>query len=149
MSHLFENFMTDASAYANAESYWLALWNSIPEFERMLDNWRTNWFTPQLPRDANPIFSAVSENQKKGIRIIQYEPTSGGMEFDCWLDTFGGPPTDPKAIRELVIACALSDDSARAACNAMSEWIRGEVEIIRYWFEYRSEAQSSTVARAA
>ena len=51
-------------------------------------------------------FSAYSPTRLRGIRVIQYPPESGDLEFDCWLDTFGGKLGEPGVIRELVIACA-------------------------------------------
>ena len=79
-------------------------------------------------RDGNPIFSAYSPERRCGIRVIQYPPESDHLEFDWWLDTFGGPVTDPQAIRELVIACALSKEASRRAFELMEEWcIRGEI----------------------
>ena len=129
MSNLFPNFLHDESEYVQAESYWANLWSKIPEFERSRNQWRPNWFTAQPPQDANPIFTAVSELQKKGIRIIQYEPTFKGTELDFWVDTFGGPATDPTAIRELVIACALSMEASQVAFKLMSSWIIGDIEL--------------------
>src|SRR5687768_13727149 len=100
MTHLFAKLLTDENEYAQAEAFWALLWQKTSAVERKLRGWRAPWFPPQPPKDANPIFSAVSEMQKKGIRVIQYEPTAGDLELDFWLDTFGGPPTDPKAVRE-------------------------------------------------
>ncbi len=149
MLHLFKDFMVVKSEYAKAEAFWLALWNSIPSLEISLNEWRPNWFISQTPKDANPIFSAVSEKQKKGMRIIQYESTSEEIEFDFWLDTFGGPATDPTAIRELVIACALSPESSQAALRIISSWISGEIELRPQWPDYVSESDFVALTRAA
>ncbi len=129
MPHLFPNFLTDESEYLQAEAFWANVWERTPALERRLCNWRSGWFKSQPPRDANPIFTAVSEVQKKGVRVIQYEPSSDGIELDFWMDSFGGPATDPHAIRELVIACALSKETAQISLNLMSAWIVGEIEI--------------------
>lgn len=130
MTHLFPRFLSDESEYARAEAFWAQqVWAKIPEGDRMLGGWRPNWFPPQPPKDGNPIFSAVSETQHKGVRVIQYEPAADALEFDFWLDSFGGEPTAPGAIRELVIACALSMESARKARDLMSTWVSGEIEL--------------------
>jgi len=105
------------------------IWGKIPEITRTIGGWRPNWFQPQAPRDGNPIFTAVSDVQRKAIRVIQYEPGGDTLELDFWLDTFGGGPTDPRAIRELVIACALSVESAQRARELIASWVCGEIEL--------------------
>jgi hypothetical protein len=130
MNHLFPNFLTDETEYAQAEAFWADLWERTSPFERARSFWRPNWFVPQPPKDANPIFTAVSDVQKKGIRIIQYEATLDGIELDFWIDTFGGAPTDPAAIRELVIACALSTEASHVAFKLMSSWVVSDVELV-------------------
>ena len=102
----------------------------VPEIDRLRNGWRSEWFAPQIPKDANPIFTAVSESQKKGIRVIQYEPTMAGIELDVWTDSFGGTATDPNAIHELVIACALSVESSQIVLKLMSSWVVGDVELV-------------------
>ena len=128
MTHLFPKFLADESEYGKVEQFWRQIWADIPANDRAVGKWRADWFEPQPPRDGNPVFTAVSEKFRKGIRVIQYEPTSQEPELDFWLDTFGGEPTDPSAIRELVIACALSTESARHARKLMSSWILGAVD---------------------
>ncbi|HET6883647.1 MAG TPA: hypothetical protein VFI31_26070 [Pirellulales bacterium] len=111
--------------YTAAEQLWARVWAQVAEDDRLRGGWRAPWFKPQPPNDGNPIFSAISESQRKAIRVIQYEPTSEDEEFDYWFDTFGGEATDADSIRELVIACALSVESAEAAGKLISSWVRG------------------------
>ena len=129
MPPLFSKFLTDTSEYANAEAYWAKLWSETPELQRRVGDWKANWFEPQSLKDGNPIFSAISPTDHKAIRVIQYPPTIDGVEFDFWIDTYGGTATDPRAIRELVIACALSPEAAQLAKRVMSSWMAGEIEI--------------------
>ena len=126
MIHLFPRFLTDESEYAKAEAFWTALWERIAPDERRQRGWSAEWFRPQPPKDGNPIFTAVSELRRKAIRVIQYEPTSDGLEIDFWLDTFGGDLTDPDAIVELVISCALSVETAQKAYKFITSWVIGE-----------------------
>ena len=99
----------------------------------LAQSWRHPWLSSGVVageelRDGNPIFSAYSPENRYGIRVIQYPPESDRLELDWWLDTFGGPATDPQAIRELVIACALSEEASRRAFELMKEWcVRGEI----------------------
>ena len=75
---------------------------------------------------AIPIFSAYSPTRRCGIRVIQYPPTSKRLELDYWLDTFGGELGEPETIRELVIACSLSDEAATRASELMEMWCMQE-----------------------
>jgi len=129
MPHLFRNFLNDESDYVQSEAVWADLWAAAPEHERLARGWRSPWFAPQPPKDGNPIFSAVSEIQRRGLRIIQFEPSSQAVELDFWTDTFGGTLTDPLAIRELVIACALSTGSIQIARRLMVAWVSGDIEL--------------------
>lgn len=126
MTHLFPNFLADDSEYSQAEAFWARLWAEIPEADRRCHGWRAGWFQRQPMKDGNPIFTAVSEAERRGIRVIQCEPTCAEPEFDYWLDTFGGDADEQDTIRELVIACALSDETVRMASEVMSSWVRGE-----------------------
>jgi hypothetical protein len=126
MTHLFQNFLADEAEYAQTVVFWESLWASIPDDERRRGGWRCGWLPAQPPKDGNPIFTAVSESQRKAIRVIQYEPTSQEEELDFWFDTFGGDSTEPEHIRELVISCALSVEAAQMAVKLMSLWISGE-----------------------
>lgn len=126
MTHMFQNFLADQSEYAEAQRFWSDLWAEIPEENRRRGAWRGGWFPPQVLKDGNPIFTAVSESQHKAIRVIQYEPTCQEPEIDFWFDSFGGDLTEPQAIRELVIACALSTDTGQTARKLMSSWISGD-----------------------
>lgn len=131
--HLFARFLEVPSEYEGAKTYWVNLWNRIDAWQRLQRDWRHPWLSSGVVageelRDGNPIFSAYSPQTRYGIRIIQYPPESDRLEFDWWLDTFGGPATDPRAIRELVIACALSEEAARQASELVENWcLRGEI----------------------
>jgi hypothetical protein len=133
VEHFFANFLADPSEYTRAEEHWVHLWSGVDELQRRMHGWRHPWLSSGTVagaelRDGNPIFSAYSPEKRYGIRVIQYPPEADRLEFDWWLDTFGGPPTDPQAIRELVIACALSEEASRRAFELMEEWcVRGEI----------------------
>lgn len=122
--HLFPNFLEDEGDYALAERYWVDLWEGIVRGRR---EWRQPWFQP-LPSsigEGNPIFSAVSPSLRRGIRVIQSAPTETGLELVAYPDTFGGSASDPDAIHELVISCALSDVAAEVARSLMVPWVEG------------------------
>jgi hypothetical protein len=129
MVHLFPHFLNDDSEYAQAQAYWEQIWKDTSAADRTYAAWRSGWFNLSGPNDGNPIFTAVSELERKGIRAIQYAPSSNELELDFWLDTFGGAPTDPDAIQELVIVCSLSVESAIYARNLISAWLVGPIEL--------------------
>ncbi len=126
--HIFPDFLRDNRVYGRTEGYWVELWRQVnPDFQAQF-GWQQPWFQP-LPRllsEGNPIFSAVSPTLRRGIRIIQFEPTSPRAEIVAYPDTFGGPYYDPSAIRELVISCALSDVTSQMALSLMQPWIVGK-----------------------
>jgi hypothetical protein len=132
--HLHSRFLKDAGEYRSAVAFWRALWEEISSTARSGRGWQHPWlFTGSdedtVFMDGNPIFSAYSPMRLCGIRVIQYPPESPDLEFDYWLDTFGGRPGEPGVIRELVIACALSEEAAQRAQELMEQWCQfGEVE---------------------
>lgn len=131
MSYLYPDFLSNPDQYAKAEAYWLhEVWDRIPDSCRRFGGWRPGWFASEPPYDGNPIFTAISDSLRKAVRVIQYEPLLSGdaRELDYWLDTFGGPATDPTVIHELVIACSLSLESAALAKKLMHAWLTGSIE---------------------
>jgi hypothetical protein len=128
VNHLYSNFLQDEAVYASAERYWIDLWDQIDSTIRVFMGWRQPWFQPLPPSisEGNPIFSAVSPLLRRGIRILQSEPTEKGLELVAYPDTFGGSIFDPNAIHELVISCALSDVAARVALSLMLPWVQGK-----------------------
>jgi len=130
VTHRFLNFLVDGCEYKHATDYWVELWERVDPLRRLVDGWRYPWLSTSfgdgsLDMDGNPIFSAVSPSLRRGIRIIQHAPTSDGIEFDFWHDTFGGRRSDPQAIWELVIACALSDEAGALSFAAMRDSVAG------------------------
>jgi hypothetical protein len=135
-SYLFRNFLHDAGEYAQAESYWADLWDAVARETGQAGEWKHPWLQTQFGdgtpfRDGNPIFSAVSIPRGLGVRVIQYEPESEEMELDCWVDTFGGDG-EPGAVRELVISCALAEETAASARDLIYSWmVTGEVHLLK------------------
>ena len=126
--HIFADFLRDERVYAQTERYWLDLWNGVDPQDRDDNGWKQPWFQPLPPglSEGNPIFSAFSPNLKRGIRILQSEPTEKGIEFYAYPDTFGGTIFDPAAIHELVISCALSDIVSHLAMSLIHPWVAGK-----------------------
>lgn len=130
IEHYYPTFLESVEEYARAVRYWIdQVWDRVDCWAREEHGWRQpwadiDWESHEVFRDGNPIFSAYSQREQKAIRVIQHPPTRSDVEFEFWLDTFGGPPSDPRAIRELVISCALSDEVAERAYERMEAWVR-------------------------
>lgn len=127
INHLYRDFLVNGDEYHNAEAYWIRRWNELIKNDPDTD-WSYPWISTGAPDllDGNPIFSAVSLSKRRGVRIIQHEPTSEKVEIQAWPDLVGGKFSDPDAIRELVISCALSDAAAELALAMIRPWVQGK-----------------------
>jgi hypothetical protein len=125
---LYPQFLSDVNQYMQAEAYWRKAWDELVRSSGRADEWHTPWldncFGNGTPcRDGNPIFSAVSERRKLGVRIIQHGPSSPEeLDFDWWVDSFG-PDSEEGAIQELVISCVLSDQTAERLVHLLANWL--------------------------
>src|SRR6266851_4103413 len=124
VQHLYERFLADAAEYESAQARWRQLWDKLIATEKLEAEWKVPWFASEFVhgtpmRDGNPIFSAVSPTLRRGVRILQHEPTTDQLELDYWLDTFGSD----EPIYELVISCALSDQAEQRAADLIRSWI--------------------------
>ena len=128
VKNLFENFLDDPLQYRMSEEYWNNVWQDVVGASGVFDDWQTPWLGTGSTtiKDGNPIFSAISPTLRRGIRIVQQEPLDPGLDFQVWLDTFGGRAADPESINELVIACVLSDVAAYHARMSMITWVAGD-----------------------
>src|SRR5262245_55378192 len=105
--YLFPHFQENRQEYLRAVDHWRHLWDTIDPLARVIYGWRHPWMEagPLELQDGNPIFTAVSTEVRKGIRIIQSPPVqTRGVDFAVWLDSFGDDADDP-GITELVIVC--------------------------------------------
>ena len=121
VQHLHRNFLTDAGEYARSEKYWQDLWEKLLREVSVSQEWRSPWLGAPL-RDGNPIFSAVSDDLRRGVHVIQHAPTSENFELVWWPDKFGEEGIDNVAY-QLVISCALSAEAADHARNLMRAWV--------------------------
>lgn len=124
--HLYADFLENEHSYESSLCEWRNVWRRVQASMPHKTLWQEPWVHTGSPmiRDGNPIFSAFSPLEHRGLRIIQHPPTTNDIELRFWLDTFGGSLTDPTSIQELVISCALSDESLRQAAMLIQQWVR-------------------------
>jgi hypothetical protein len=135
--HLYPNFLTDPDEYAKAEALWTERWEEIRRSAMDPDAWEAPWFGTTFAdgtpcRDGNPIFSAFSPLSRRGIRVIQQEPSADPHEPCVWIDTFDKDGS--QEIDELVISCALTRKTLIDAMDMMSQWMdEGELSQERFY----------------
>jgi hypothetical protein len=122
---LFASFLKNARKYEQAELLWQSRWRDLVDALGQQPLWESPWhdtrFADGTPcRDGNPIFSAVNRKRRLGIRVIQFEPGNDPGEISHWTDEFG---QGRLAIKELVVSCALSEETLRQAMDLMRQWL--------------------------
>jgi hypothetical protein len=126
---LFPNFLNDPNEYRQAEALWRERWDELVRRLGQQPQWVTPWLTSTFAdgtpfADGNPIFSAVAAGRRLGVRVIQVEPSEEPRELAVWTDTFA--EGEPDAIKELVIACALTQQTLGESLALMERWITDE-----------------------
>ncbi|MBI1830550.1 MAG: hypothetical protein HYR84_03755 [Planctomycetes bacterium] len=124
---MFPKFLDDPAEYARAEELWKNEWHALVRSVGQEHLWQTPWLNTQFSNgtpflDGNPIFSALCPGRRIGVRVIQVEPEGDNSdEFTTWTDTFASG--DQEAIQELVIHCALTQETLKRAVDAMKRWL--------------------------
>lgn len=122
--YLFPTFLEDKKVFNLAEAYWRRMITAIAEeanapFQPYINHHDSKG---RKEYNANPIFDALFPSLHKAVRIIQDEPEAGAPDIATWMDTIeleeGQPP-----VPELVIALALSRESAAAARELIRQWV--------------------------
>jgi hypothetical protein len=127
VQHLYPNFLTEEREYKLSEKFWRNLWKEVVKEAGAAKEWKSPWLGAPL-RDGDPIFSAVSQAQGRAVHVVQHAPTSGSVEIVWWQDKFGEEGVD-QVIDQLVISCALSQETASRARALVWSWVtRGVVE---------------------
>ncbi len=127
MSDLFPG---EPDRYDRKQREWLDFFETI-----RVPGWVTPWHNDTLGngtkmRDGNPIFSAVCPSEERGVRVIQWQPSSDLIQYDCYFDLFGQEGyLDEHGFSEekldLVLCCSTerwSEDWARERMKAWVAW---------------------------
>ncbi len=126
---LYPNFLSNPEEYAKAEAAWAEAWRDLMRHSRLAALWRSPWLSTTFAdgspcRDGNPIFSAFAPDRALGVRVVQLPPDDGAEELTYWTDYFAAG--QPEAVKELVIACVLSDETVFDAIGLMHQWVTHE-----------------------
>lgn len=122
--YLFSSFLENKNAFNLSQAYWGRMIKSIAR-EKGLS------FQPYLnPYDgagqkeygANPIYDAYFPSLQKAVRIIQDTPEEGPRDITAWINYFEIEEDQPE-MPELVIAIALSQESAGTARELLRKWL--------------------------
>ena len=76
--HIASDFLKDKRQYHQAERYWRELWDRLVGETGVAEQWSTPWLGAPL-RDGDPMFSAVAPALRRGVHVIQHEPTSEAL----------------------------------------------------------------------
>lgn len=118
-------------------SRWLRLQSEVSDAKAY---WTTPWFA--VPHDGNPIFTAICQFEKRGLRIIEYtsHPNSDNSEQTgiglCWyFDYFANGSLEE--IHELVVDCHNHILAREIAFVLAEQWIRyGNVNLFPFGGEW-------------
>lgn len=124
--YLFPRFLDDPREYEQAEALWASAWAELVARAGQQGQWQSPWLSTQFAdgtpfHDGNPIFSAVSPTQRRGVRVIQHEPSQAAEDLSSWTDTFAAG--EAEAIEEPVVSCALTRQTLSDALALMERWI--------------------------
>lgn len=125
----FPRFLDDPKEYQQAETLWRERWSDLLRRLGQEWLWQSPWLSTSFAdgspsQDGNPIFSAVSPRLRRGVRVIQIEPSDKPRELYAWTDTFGEGEREP--IKELVLTCVLTDQTLLDAVDLMKRWLTDE-----------------------
>lgn len=125
---LFTAFLADKKVFNLAEAYWRRLVSAVAE-EAEVDFYSyLNHYDAQGRKeyDPNPIFDAYFPRLRKAVRIIQEEPEPGAPDIGAWVDEIE-LKEDTAPVPELVIALALSRETAATDRELIRKWVGEEV----------------------
>jgi hypothetical protein len=122
--YLFSNFLEDKKVFNLAEAYWRRIVSGISGEKKIPFQSYLNHFDSEGKKeyDANPIYDAIFPTLSKALRIIQDTPEKDTSDITVWIDKFE-PDEDVPVVHELVIALALSRETAEVARRLLRQWI--------------------------
>jgi len=129
---LYRNFLRDPREYVLLENWWRRLADNIltARGERQWEPWFSHCYLNGKPfRDGNPIFSAVSPDGARAVRIIQVgieELGTDGDESRLSAELLQHPQTRDKLKEELVIRCVLYREDVATIRELLEYWMSGQ-----------------------
>lgn len=122
--YLFSLFLENKKIYNLSQAYWGRMVRSIAQEEGLSFQHYLNPYdgAGRKEYDANPIFDAYFPALRKAVRIIQDTPEEGAPDITAWINYFEIEEDQPE-MPELVIAIALSQESAGTARELLGKWL--------------------------
>ncbi len=126
----YKNFLQELKLYNECEKIWGDLFKSKMPSMSVAASWN-NWLKKsysngQFRMDGNPIFSAISLEMKKAVKVVQY-PSGEGYVDAARIELFGDD-FDEEKISVLVFSCVLSQASVDNFKELLNSWINGEAD---------------------
>lgn len=138
--YLYENFKKDKRIYNLNQGYWKRKFKLIIEEKFSQDNILFKNIDERGNKvyDANPIFTFISYDRRKAIRIIQDDSTSiDSIEIDnylisAWTDNITLYNNEflnnnETVINELVIALFLTRETVDKTIELIAKWLREDL----------------------
>lgn len=113
---LFKNIFNNIDNYHLCENFWIETWiNNCQKKENWSYPWlNNNFINGEKILDANPIFSAINNKEKKSIRIIIDEENIRYFSYNDFFDHLN--------IKELVIVCNMKKKHVEEAKEDIFKW---------------------------
>src|SRR6266705_5353243 len=129
IEHLATRFSHSEADYGEAEQLWRDVWSRALAAVPVESEWQTPWFKPIANwHEGNPIFSAISIDSRRAVRVIIHEPTDDPSDrLESWIDCREVPERGVY-VTELVIDCVLSRRALMEAEILITEWLSGRYE---------------------
>lgn len=122
--YLYSSFLDDKKIYNLSQAYWGRMIRFIAREKGLSFQHYLNPYdgAGRKEYEANPIYDAYFPALCKAVRIIQDTPEEGAPDITAWINNFEieeGQPETP----ELVVAIALSQESAGMARELLRKWL--------------------------
>ncbi len=149
MQHLYKNFLSDASVYAQSRMLWENAAISLLGEDLYFPFYHDSFLNTKPFLDGNPIFSAQNKKNGRVIRIIQEEAESTNPQIAFWHKNI---ETENGDADELIIALELSDITEIITYALMKAWLYNEKEVsetIAFGNELKKKAECLSFEKSA
>ena len=134
--HSHKGFSSSKQLYLDTVNYWDKKIRNILSNQENYKTWLNNKTkNGELILDGNPIYSLITKDRKRALRIIQDEPRSKNPYMQVWTDTYD-KGDEGENIPVLTISLELSNKT-----------LMDSLSIIHSWFNDNSSARFQKILR--